>query len=104
MDNYPSFAFQENKWLGDVRPEILSIDQRVGLVRAKVAAKQREQAEAEIHKHLLYTAGWPTCIPTFEEALMLCRVRRSVGIEGVKFTEPQELIARYQQLMDEKDS
>lgn len=103
-----SFAFQQSKWLGDVRPELLTEEQRAGLERAKIAAVIREEAESVIPKHLLYTAGWPTCIPTYPEAVMLCKTRRAVaaavGLDGVKFTEPRALIARYQELMDAKSA
>jgi 3'-phosphoadenosine 5'-phosphosulfate sulfotransferase (PAPS reductase)/FAD synthetase len=99
-----TFAFQGAKWLGDVAPHLLTDEQRAGLARAKVAARQREAIEERIPEHLLYTKGWPTCIPTQPEAELLCRVRREIaavmGIEPA-FTEPAALITQYTELYQE---
>jgi 3'-phosphoadenosine 5'-phosphosulfate sulfotransferase (PAPS reductase)/FAD synthetase len=98
-----TFAFQDH-WLGDVAPHLLDDDMREGLRMAKHAARLREQAEARIPEHLLYVKGWPTCVPTFAEARLLCDVRSQVAdVLGltVLYTEPDALIARYQELFDE---
>lgn len=96
-----SFSFQEG-WLGDVAPQLLDERARAGLARAKEVAKLRESAERHIPAHLLYTKGWPTVMPTEDEAALLCQVRRSVaaavGLE-IDYTEPARLIARYAELM-----
>lgn len=101
-----TFAFKEDKWLGDVAPHLLSEENRELLKKAKSAAKVREEAEARIPEHLLYTKGWPTCVPTQEEAVLLAEVRKSVaeavGIE-IGFTTPESIIQRYLQLMAEKE-
>ncbi len=95
-----TFAFQSG-WLGDVAPELLTDDLRRGLERAQAAAATRERLESRIPAHLLYTKGWPTCIPTEDEAVMLCEVRRgvadAVGL-AVGFTSPGEMIERYRTL------
>jgi hypothetical protein len=66
-----------------------------------LAVGERERIEARISDHLLYTKGWPTCIPSRDEAEMLCEVRAgvaaAVGLQ-VGFTDPGELIARYEEL------
>ena len=100
-----TFAFQGNAWLGDVAPHLLTDEQRAGLAQSKAVAKFREDAEATIPKHLLYTAGWPEAMPTREEAEHLCTVRRVVGAMlgiAVSCTEPDELLARYAELMAAK--
>jgi 3'-phosphoadenosine 5'-phosphosulfate sulfotransferase (PAPS reductase)/FAD synthetase len=74
-----SFAFQGNRWLSDVAPHILPASLRSQVLRAKSIAAQRQILEANIPNHLLYTSGWPTCIPTQEEAELLARVRRQVS-------------------------
>lgn len=74
-----SFAFQGNRWLADVAPHILSESLRSKVEEAKIIAAQRQVIEAEIPKHLLYTSGWPTSLPTPEEAELLARVRRQVS-------------------------
>lgn len=97
-----TFAFQGSRWLGDTAPHLLDDATRAALVVAKERAAKRVQIEKRVPKHLLYTKGWPTVMPTAEEAEMLCGVRREVaellGIE-VRYTEPAAVIARYADLM-----
>jgi 3'-phosphoadenosine 5'-phosphosulfate sulfotransferase (PAPS reductase)/FAD synthetase len=103
LETLSTFAFQSG-WLGDVAPSLLSDDLRAGVARAKAAAATRERLEAQIPPHLLYTKGWPTCIPTAAEARLLCDVRagvaEAVGLT-IGFTEPGELIARYRRLYEQ---
>lgn len=99
-----TFAFQGARWLGDVAPDLLSPGQFHALQRAKEAADEREEAEAVIPDHLLYVKGWPTCMPTREEAELLASVRRRVGnVIGfvVQCTTADEVITRYAELMAE---
>jgi hypothetical protein len=100
-----TFAFQGSRWLGDVAPHLLSDDQRAGLAAAKEKAARRAAIEEQIPDHLLYTRGWPTRMPTAEEAELLCYVRREIGalyeIE-ISCTDPADLIARYADLMAQK--
>jgi 3'-phosphoadenosine 5'-phosphosulfate sulfotransferase (PAPS reductase)/FAD synthetase len=97
-----TFAFQGDRWLGDVAPHLLSEEQRAGLALAKERARKREEMEARIPEHLLYTEGWPTVMPTIEEAEDLAAVRRELaavlGIE-VRYTTAAEVHARYAELM-----
>lgn len=98
-----SFSFQSGKWLGDVAPALLSQEQQRGLVEAKRRAEIREATEARIGKHLLYTKGWPTVMPTREEARMLAEVRKTVaGVVGIviRYTDPDAILERYAQLME----
>jgi 3'-phosphoadenosine 5'-phosphosulfate sulfotransferase (PAPS reductase)/FAD synthetase len=100
-----AFAFQGSRWLGDIAPQLLSEAQRAGLVRAKKIASQRVVIEAQISNHLLYERGWPRVMPTAEEAVLLCRVRREVAAlydMAVTCTEPAELVGRYAYLMAQK--
>jgi len=100
-----TFAFQGSGWLGDVAPELLDDATRAAIVAAKDRAAKRVQIEKRIPKHLLYTKGWPTVMPTQEEAELLCAVRREVAaLLGIKVscTEPAKLIARYAELMAKK--
>ena len=97
-----TFAFQASGWLGDVAPHLLSEAQQIRLVNAKHKAAARERAEATIPSHLLYTKGWPTCMPTAAEAQLLARVRREVGaLLGleVAYTDADAVRARYLDLM-----
>lgn len=97
-----TFAFQGSRWLGDIAPHLLDDVTRAALVAAKERAAKRVEIEKRIPKHLLYTKGWPTVMPTEAEAVLLCEIRREVaallGIT-VEYTEPAALLARYAELM-----
>lgn len=99
-----TYAFQGNSWLADVAPHLLSQETKSRLNKAKLAGEARRQAEENIPKHLLYTKGWPTCVPTYEEAELLAKVRRdvsaAVGVE-VGYLDAESIIARYQTLVKE---
>lgn len=97
-----TFALQGAKWLGDVAPHLLSPEEREGLDDAKRRASLRVAAEARLPKHLLYTSGWPTCVPSEEEAQLIAEVRQEVAsILGITvgFTTAGDVIARYQELI-----
>lgn len=100
-----SFAFQGNRWLGDTLAAHLGPDQLAGVQAAKDRAERRVAAEAKIPKHLLYTKGWPTCVPTRDEAILLAAVRfavaDAVGLPAT-FVNPDEIIGRYEQLLEMK--
>jgi 3'-phosphoadenosine 5'-phosphosulfate sulfotransferase (PAPS reductase)/FAD synthetase len=100
-----AFAFQGNRWLGDVAPHLLDQEQRDALDAAKRLAAKREAIEAQIPDHLLYERGWPKVMPSTEEVELLCRVRREIAtiyeIE-VSCTESAALLARYADLMAQK--
>ncbi|SBW84360.1 hypothetical protein PVE_R2G0331 [Pseudomonas veronii 1YdBTEX2] len=99
-----TFAFQSNKWLGDVNPALLSPETLDRLALAKQVSLRRKALEAAIPKHLLYSKGWPTCIPTFEEAKLLAEIRSEVA-SGVgltiKCSTPESIIQRYEELMEQ---
>jgi len=96
-----TFPFQPARWLGDVAAHLLSEEERSLVVQAKERSKRREAAESRIPEHLLYTEGWPCCVPTRAEACLLCDIRQTVacavGIE-VNYTDPEQLIRRYEEL------
>jgi 3'-phosphoadenosine 5'-phosphosulfate sulfotransferase (PAPS reductase)/FAD synthetase len=97
-----TFAFQGNRWLADVAPHLLSAETLARVAWAKEAAVRRQAAEARVPKHLLYTAGWPTVMPTAAEAELIASVRRDVaatlGIE-VEYDRGDAVYARYAELM-----
>ncbi len=102
-----TFSFQAGHWLADIAPHLLPEDLRDLISVAKKRAMQRTAAEAEIPKSLLYTAGWPTRVPSVDDAAQLAAVRRrvaeSVGIQ-VCYLEPEQIVARYRQLIDLKNA
>lgn len=104
LETASTFSFQE-RWLSDLAPHLLSEEQRVTVPAAKARARAREDAEGRLPKHLLYTKGWPTCVPTLDEAQLIADVRRdvaqAVGL-AITFTDPHEVIARYRALLAAK--
>ncbi|MHB8252192.1 MAG: hypothetical protein ACYDEV_00475 [Acidiferrobacter sp.] len=97
-----TFAFQGNRWLADVAPDLLSPDLRQRVAWAKEAGQQRQAIESEIPNHLLYTAGWPTIMPTDAEAGLIADVRRRVSLLlaiDAGYLTPESVKARYAELM-----
>lgn len=101
-----TFAFQGKRWLGDTISEILTPGQLAAVTETKNRAVRRMEAEARIPKYLLYTKGWPNCLPTSDEATLLAAVRfavnDAVGLPQT-FVNPREIVARYDELLTLKD-
>jgi 3'-phosphoadenosine 5'-phosphosulfate sulfotransferase (PAPS reductase)/FAD synthetase len=97
-----TFSFQDGLWLGDLAPHLLDAEMRERFAFAKERARRREAAEALIPKDLLYRSGWPTVVPTWQEAQRLATIRASVadavGIK-IRYTEPDAIRARYEELI-----
>lgn len=63
-------------------------------------------AESRLPKHLLYVSGWPTVMPSWDEALLIAEVRVAVASAlGLKvdFTDPESILGRYAELMAAKE-
>ncbi len=97
-----TFAFQGGRWLADTAPHLLPPELLARVVIAKAAAVKRQQLEAEIPGHLLYVKGWPSCMPTQDEAALLARVRADVAqllnLE-IRYTTADAVLARYAELI-----
>lgn len=102
LESESTFAFQATRWLFDVAPHLLSAEQRDSAREAKQRGALREAAEARIPGALLYTKGWPTRIPTIDEAELLAEVRQTVArIVGlsIDFTDAHAIRSRYAELL-----
>lgn len=105
LEAVSTFSFQENLWLGDLSPQLLDEQTHQDFLLAKDKALQREAWEKKIPEHLLYSKGWPTLIPTWEEACLLGEVRQAVGqIVGIEtlYTQPGEIRDRFAELIEVK--
>ncbi|MDD2878328.1 MAG: phosphoadenosine phosphosulfate reductase family protein [Acidiphilium sp.] len=87
-----TFAFQGNRWLADTAPHLLDAEMRRAVTRARLAAHERMRLEARLPRHLLYVKGWPTSVPTHEEADQIAEIRRRIstllGIDADYLTAP----------------
>lgn len=102
LEAQSGYSFQPSRWLADISPDTLDASTRLLIAEAKEKAAIRNQVESTIPKHLLYTTGWPTIIPTTSEADLLSRVRNTVaGLLGItiRYADPASIIARYEELM-----
>ena len=103
-----TFAFQGARWLGDIAPDLLSEEARVAFASAKERAARRAAAEATISRDLLYVKGWPTFVPSVEQAELLAGVRRQVteivGLDNVGFLDAASLRDRYAELIALRDA
>ena len=99
-----TFAFQGNRWLGDVAPDRLTADLRARLALAKSAAATRREAEAHIPAALLFDSkGWPSFVPDNGQAQLLSDVRRRVGDAvglSMSYTNADAIRARYADLLN----
>lgn len=107
LEAVSGFGFQGNRWLADVAPHLLSPELLARVESAKAGAKRRVELESLLPKHLHYVKGWPTGLPTVDEAALIAQVRRGVadvlGLE-VKYTTGAEVLARYAELLAIKAS
>lgn len=100
-----AFAFQCDRWLGDIAPHLLDRNIANRLIRAKERAAQRMAAEARITPAMLYVHGWPTRMLTDAEADILASVRREMsGLFGFqsRHLDRQAIHERYSQLLAER--
>lgn len=100
-----TFGFQGSRWLADVAPWLLSDELQERVEQAKQSAILRQEIESELPAHLMYTAGWPTAIPTASEAALLAGVRQRVsGLLGIEasFLTGESVRERYAELLAEK--
>ncbi len=105
MEAESTFSFKAAHWLADVAPHLLPASLAAAVAEAKQRAALREAAAAQVPRHLLYTKGWPTVMPTRQEAQLLASVRSDVAdIVGldIKYRDADGVLGRYEDLMREK--
>ena len=100
-----TFAFQGTRWLADVGPHLLPASLSDRVQEAKRRGDARRKIEAEIPKHLLYTKGWPTSIPTAGEAELVANVRCRVSdllVLDAGYLTGDSVRARYAELIEQR--
>lgn len=105
LESFSSFAFQGSRWLGDVKPALLSDLEREAFEAGKRRAAARIALEALVTKDMRYVAGWPTRMLTDGEADILAHVRTEMnklfGFNS-KCLTVDSIHARYADLIETK--
>lgn len=82
MENEMGFAFQQNAWLSDARPDLLDRAQMEAASMAKAYSRERRALEAIVPDDFVGTpkgAAWPWRAPDREEADAISQSRRLVA-------------------------
>lgn len=94
-----------HRWLADA-PRLLSAPLLDKVASTKALARRRRTLEAGIPRHLLFTKGWPTTVPTFGEATRLAAIRAEIGAMfamTVDYAAGRDVVARYEALLVENE-
>lgn len=98
-----TFSFQQNRWLGDVAPDLLPASLAQDLARGQALAVERRDLEASLPANLRYVKGWPQRVPSLDEATVIHAVRTRIlsmhGL-GTPFTTPRQVRDRIAELHD----
>ena len=110
IENRTGFAFQQNAWLSDARPDLMDPDQAAAAVRAKAYSIERRAIEAAIPDEFLSgsnDAPWPRRVPEAAEAIAIAESRRHVaswrGV-GLSFLDRATVIDRIAEQMGRRDA
>lgn len=102
MEARSTFSFQPTRWLADVSPELLSPGLISLVEEGKRRCVERRALEDAMPKGLRYTKGWPTRLPTMEEAAQVVAARAVIlghhGLEVI-YPTPAAVVDRFAALM-----
>lgn len=82
MENETGFAFQQNAWLSDARPDLLDADEIQAAEAAKAYSRERRAIEAAVPDDFMNTPkgeSWPWRVPDAVEADAIVQARRLVA-------------------------
>lgn len=82
IENRTGFAFQQNAWLSDARPDLMDDDEIQAAKLAKAYSAERKAIEAEIPDDFLARTSadpWPRRAPDHSEAVAIAEARRLVS-------------------------
>lgn len=101
MEASSTYSFQDNRWLADVAPDLLTPELRAAIVVAKTHAAERRRMEALMPARHRYVDGWPLHIPTYDEAVLIFDARevilRQHGVTS-PYNSPALIIERFTEL------
>lgn len=78
LENVSAFAFQPNRWLADIAPGLLNVEEITSSTRARELAARRKALEARLPVDLRFKRGWPPSIPSLAEAQTIAAVRNEL--------------------------
>jgi len=102
-----SFSFKPNDWLCERQPSFLGPFSHEIIAEVKHKSSMRREASDAIPVEMQYTKGWPTQVPTMEQAGQLARMRamlHTVLKLNCQYLLPRDIIGRYEELMEMKES
>lgn len=102
-----SFSFKPNDWLCERQTSFLGPFAGDVIEELKAKYRMRREASDAVPVGMQYAKGWPIRMPTREEAEQLARGRQFMnGLLQLncKYLEPQQVLDKYQELMDTKES
>lgn len=84
LETRSAFSYQVDGWLGDIKPELLTTEQRLKLSEAKLKGNLRRLAEALIPPGLRFRnhggrRGWPASQPSLAQCEELAKARNEVA-------------------------
>lgn len=78
LENVSAFAFQPNRWLADIAPGLLNVEEITSSTWARELAARRKALEARLPVDLRFKRGWPPRIPSLAEAQTIAAVRNEL--------------------------
>lgn len=82
MENRMGFAFQQNAWLSDARPDLLTSEELRAASAARSYSRERRSLEAHVPDAFMRSSGgvaWPWRVPDAIEAEAIAESRRLVS-------------------------
>mgnify|MGYP003386141980 FL=1 len=107
MEASSTFSFQHQRWLADIRPDLLTPGLLADVDRAKAKAAERRAVELALPARHRYVDGWPLFVPTQEEARQIVEGRSVIlGHHGLDdpYGSPSLVIGRFKKLLAMKQA
>lgn len=99
-----TFSFQPDRWLSDVAPRLLSVEQQRAVEVGRHRAAERQAIERAMPAALRYVKGWPVRLPTMDEAAAVAIARGHIlehhGLSNI-YGSARAVRDRFADLMDQ---
>lgn len=102
MEASSTFSFQHQRWLADIRPDLLTPGLLADVDRAKAKAAERRAVELALPARHRYVDGWPLFVPTHDEARQIVDGRSVIlahhGLDD-PYGSPSLVMGRFEELL-----